>query len=426
METVNRRTTYRLYPTSAQDAALQAQREAHRLLYNAALEQRKAAWTRQRVSLGYAQQCHDLTEARQEIEPLLPAQAAQHTLKRVDRAFQAFFRRCKAGEEPGYPRFKSRKRFKGWTCPTHGDGWRLLPREGMQHGRLRLSGVGHVRIRGDARTVGTPKTCDIVYRHGKWYASVVLACQPERAHGVDTMAFDWGVETFATIASLDDPTQAIPNPRFLAQSEAKLKAAYRARDSKRKFSHAWRVANRRVAKIHSTIARQRLDFHHKQAATLVDGAMLLITEQLQPANMVRRPKPKHDETTGQPLPNGAAAKSGLNKAILDSAPAQFLTILRYKAAEAGIGYVEAPTRSLKPSQRCHACDAVVKKPLRERWHVCPCGASCGRDVNSALVLLQWGIEHWLSLWAALVQLRCWSQELAPGTLPQNLQLELWA
>ena len=90
METVNRRATYRLYPTPAQEAALQAQREAHRLLYNAALEQRRAAWKRQRVSLGYAQQCHDLTELRQTEETPLPAQAAQHTLKRADRAFHAF------------------------------------------------------------------------------------------------------------------------------------------------------------------------------------------------------------------------------------------------------------------------------------------------------------------------------------------------
>ena len=419
METVNRRAIYRLYPTPAQDAALHAQREAHRLLYNAALEQRKAAWTRQRVSLGYPQQCHDLTELRQTEATPLPAQAAQHTLKRVDRAFQAFFRRVKAGLEPGYPRFKSRQRFKGWSYPTHGDGWRFLPREGMQHGQLRLSGIGHVRMRGDARTMGTPKTCDIVYRHGRWYASLVIACQPARARGVDITAFDWGVETFATSASLDDVPAPIANPRFLGQSAARLKAAYQARDTKQQFSHGWRLANKRVAQLHSKVARQRLDFHHKQAATMVDGAAAICTEQLQPANMVRRPRPKKDETTGQHLPNGAAAKAGLNKAILDSAPAQFLGILRYKAAEAGVVYVEAPTRALKPSQRCYACGAVVKKSLHERWHTCPCGASCGRDVNSALVLLAWGIEHILSVFFATLWLRHWSQELAPGLGPQH-------
>ena len=293
----------------------------------------------------------------------------------------------------------------------------------MQHGRLRLTGVGHVRIRGDARTVGEPKTCDILYRHGRWYASMVLECQPERSRGVDTIAFDWGVETFATIARVDSEPVEIPNPRFLGQSEAKLQTAYRARDGKKKCSRGWRLANKRVAQLHSKIARQRLDFHHKQAAQMVDGAAAIVTEVLQPANMVRRPKPKHDTTTAEYLPNGAAAKSGLNKAILDSAPAQFLGILRYKAAEAGVVYAEAPTRSLKPSQRCHACGAVVKKPLRERWHVCPCGASCGRDTNSALVLLAWGLEHVLSVFFAALWLNNGSQELTPGLGTQNLHPE---
>jgi putative transposase len=396
MKTVNRRTTYRLYPTSAQEAALQAQREAHRLLYNAALEQRKAAWTRQRVSLGYAQQCRDLTEQRQAEAIPLPAQAAQHTLKRVDRAFKAFFRRVQAGQEPGYPRFKSRQRFTGWTYPTHGDGWRLLPRQEMRHGRLRLSGVGHVRIRGDARTTGEPKTCDIVYRYGKWYASIVLACEPQRPCGEATLAFDWGIETFATMASEGEASQTIANPRWLGRSEATLASAYRARETKQKFSRGWRLANKRVAQLHRKIARQRLDFHHKESAKLVAATGAVFTERLAVANMTKRPKPKLDALTGHYQPNGAAAKAGLNKAILDGAPAQFLSIVRYKAAEAGIVYAEAPTQQLKPSQRCHVCWQVQKKRLDERWHTCPCGASCHRDLNAALVLLRWGIDHALT------------------------------
>ena len=424
METVNRRATYRLYPTPAQEAALQAQREAHRLLYNAALEQRRAAWKRQRVSVSFAEQCRDLTALRQEEETPLPAQAAQHTLKRVARAFEAFFRRLNVGaDEAGSPRFKPRQRFKGWSYPTHGDGWRLRPREGMQHGRLRLSGVGHVRIRGDARTMGKPKTCDITYRHGTWYASIVLACQPERSHGEGSIAFDWGVETFATIAYTASEPVLIANPRFLGQSAATLQAAYQSRERKQRCSRGWRLANKRVAQLHSKMARQRLDFHHKQSAQMVDGAAAIFTEKLQPATMTRRPKPKQDETTGHYLPNGAAAKAGLNTAILDSAPAQFLGLLRYKAAEAGVVYAEAPTQSLKPSQRCHACGAVGKKPLRERWHTCPCGASCGRDVHSALVVLAWGLEDVLSIFFAALWLHHGSQELTAGLGTQNLHPE---
>jgi transposase len=87
-------------------------------------------------------------------------------------------------------------------------------------------------------------------------------------------------------------------------------------------------------------------------------------------------------------------------------------------------YAEAPTRQLKPSQRCHACDRVAKKPLHERWHSCPCGLSCGRDVNAALVLLNWGMQHVLSVF--LAWLWChnnWSQELTPYLGVQNLPLD---
>jgi hypothetical protein len=129
--------------------------------------------------------------------------------------------------------------------------------------------------------------------------------------------------------------------------------------------------------------------------------------------MTQSPKPKQDAITGHYQPNGAAAKAGLNKAILDGAPAQFLSMLRYKAAEAGIVYAEAPTRQLKPSQRCHACWTVHPKRLEERWHACPCGANCHRDVNAVLVLLHWGMEYVLSVllaWFWLHNNR--SQELA--------------
>ena len=140
-------------------------KRGHQQLYNAALEQWRAAWKRQRHSVTRTAQERNLTALRVDDEAMhrLNAQASQLTLKRLDLAFQAFFRRVKAGETPGYPRFKSLKRFKGWGYKTHGDGWRLDAGEHM--------------------------------RHGKWYASVTLACQPERRDGSAILAFDWGIET---------------------------------------------------------------------------------------------------------------------------------------------------------------------------------------------------------------------------------------
>jgi len=425
METVNRKVTYRLYPTARQETAMLEIKRGHQHLYNAALEQRRAAWRRQRHTVPYMAQAKDLTALRAEDEAIrrLNAQSSQLTLKRLALAFQAFFRRVKAGETPGYPRFKSFRRFKGWGYATHGDGWRLETGEQMRHGHLRLRGVGKVRIRG-SRTPGDPKTCDITHRHGKWFASVTIACTPQRETQPATLAFDWGLLTYATIAQADGGTQSIENPRFLKASADALTAASRERDHKVTGSRAWKAWNRTVATTHGKIARQRKDFHHQLAARLVAHASAIFTEQLRVANMTKRPRPTPGAQPGTFLPNGAAAKAGLNTAILDGAPAQFLSILRYKAAEAGGVYAEANTRILKPTQRCHACWRVEKKRLADRWHSCPCGVECSRDLNAALVLLDWGMAHYLSVFLAWVwRYNTRSQELIARRLAQNLPRE---
>jgi putative transposase len=237
------------------------------------------------------------------------------------------------------------------------------------------------------------------------------------------LGLDWGIETYATVATADETIEPIENPRWLNRVQERLQQAYRERDRKTKGSCAWQACNHTVATIHGKAARQRQDFLHKTSATLVSRAAIIATEQLQIAHMVKRPKAKQDEQTGQHLPNGASQKAGLNRAILDGAPATFLAMLRYKAAEAGTVYGEAPTQRLKPSQTCHQCGRRVKKPLAERWHRCICGASCGRDANSAFVLRDWGIEHLcvilLAWWATVPG----SQELAPRHPAQNLPLE---
>ena len=396
---VQRKVTYRLYPTEGQEARMLDMKGAHMRLYNAFLEQRRLTWRRQGISLGKSEQSAELTRLRQEDSDMgaLNAQSSQVTLNRVDLAFQAFFRRVKAGQEPGYPRFKTFNRFSGWGYKTHGDGWTLIPGEKGKHGKLRLSGVGNIPMRGGMRDVGIPKTCEIMHRHGKWYISVTINCKPVRGRGEGAIGFDWGIEHFLTVARDDGTFEEIDNPRWLRRNEEKLKGLYQSRDAKTKFSRAWRFVNGQIAKLHSKIARQRKDWHHKLSARLVHETGALFTEQLTIKNMSKRPKPKPGEKPGEWLPNGAAAKSSLNKSILDGAPAQFLSYVRYKAANAGVTMGEAPTRKLKPSQRCRECGKVEPKGLAQRWHWCACGYRTSRDRNSAGVCLDWGIEHFLIL-----------------------------
>src|SRR5450631_2324531 len=164
MDSVVRKAVYRMYPSPSAETALLNMLGMHQRLYSAALEQRISAWQRTRTSVGFANQCADLTELRSADDSYagLNAQSSQVTLKRLDLAYQAFFRRVKSGEdEAGFPRFKSFDRFSGWGYKHHGDGFRFTPGDGNKHGTLRLSGIGIVALRGRARTMGEVATCEI-------------------------------------------------------------------------------------------------------------------------------------------------------------------------------------------------------------------------------------------------------------------------
>lgn len=390
MEPVLRKVVYRLYPSRSQEAALLDMLGLHQRLYNAALEQRIAAWRLQRKSLSAYDQSRDLTELRADDERYagLNAQSAQVTLQRLHLAFVAFFRRCKNGETPGFPRFRSFDRFSGWGYKTHGDGFRFTPGDGNLHGELRLSGIGMISVRGRARTPGEVKTCEIQHKAGRWYASLTIACQPKRTSGVRAIGLDWGVETFATLAHESGTYSSIENPRFFARMKAALESAQQnlARKAKRSSNRA--KARKLVSAIHRKTTAKRLDFLHQRSAKIVAHSNLIATESLSIKNMTRSAK----GTIESPGRN-VAPKAGLNREILATAPRAFLNMLRYKAAEAGVEFIEVPSRKVKPSQTCSACGKQRKKVLSVRQHVCSCGLVLSRDQNAARVNLLWALAH---------------------------------
>ena len=179
MAAVSRKVRYRLYPSRSQEAVLLDMLGLHQRLYNAALEQRIAAWRLRRRGVSFAGQCRDLTELRADDERYhgLNAQSAQVTLKRLDLGFKAFLARCKRGHTPGFPRFKSFERFSGFEYKTHGDGFRFTPGDGNRHGKLRLSGIGTLAVRGRARTPGEVVTCELQHKAGRWYAALSADAQ---------------------------------------------------------------------------------------------------------------------------------------------------------------------------------------------------------------------------------------------------------
>lgn len=388
-----RKTTYRLYPTPKQAAALAQLLCSHQQLYNAALEERISAWAKARKSISYADQCKSLTQLRTELPEwaLANCSSQQMTLRRLNKAFAAFFRRVKAGQEPGFPRFKSLARFPGFSFKGHGDGWRFTPGADWRHGTLRLSGVGQIRARGQARQGGEIRSSDLLHKDGCWYLSLTLAvAQPERERtGNAAMAYDWGVETFLSGITHAGDRVNIDNPRWWQQAKGEIVALQQAVSRKaNKRSNRRRKTVRRLAAARAKVARKRLDWAHQQTAALAGKYALVATEELTLKNMTRSAKGTAEEPGRQ-----MAQKAGLNREILDTAPGLFTSLLRYKVLETGGEWVDAPTRQLKPSQRCPSCWRVEKKTLSQRVHDCAhCGHKESRDTASARVVLRWALE----------------------------------
>jgi hypothetical protein len=187
----------------------------------------------------------------------------------------------------------------------------------MQHGRVRPSGVGNIRIRGNARTEGTQKAAEVMHKQGRWYVSVTVVCEPKRARmGNGAAGLDWGVETFATVANEDGSTLRTENHRHLGQARAQLRSAQRQPARKKRGSRNRDKARREVAALHRKVGNRRHDFLHQQRAALVATLAVLATEKLQVANMTRSAK----GTVDDPGKN-ARQKAGLNRNILYTAPA---------------------------------------------------------------------------------------------------------
>jgi putative transposase len=353
---------YKLRPTPAQAAILTETVETCRHLYNHALSERKTAYQERGESIGFARQSASLPSLKRE-SPYLPrvhSQVLQDVLHRVDRAFQAFFRRVKSGKKPGYPRFKGKGWYDSFAYPQWRNGVKL------QQGRLILSKIGALRLHKDRPLEGAPKTCTIVRKADGWYASIACEVAPSplpatgRAIGIDV-----GLESFATLSN----GAQIANPRYYRAAERKLKQAQRRLSRRVKGSNRRRKARELLAKAHLKVKRARQDFAHKTARALVNDYEHIALEKLNIRGM-RRNHP-------------------LAKSISDAGWGLFLGILIAKAASAGRVVVEVNPAGT--SQVCAQCGETVPKRLAVRWHSCPyCGCELHRDHNAALNILKRG------------------------------------
>ena len=351
---------YRLYPSRAQEANLWRVLDACRGLYNMALAERKHAYRFEQRSVTKA----ELYEFAKHYRQTFPyadqvfSQTAQSVIEQVDLAFQAFFRRVKAGEKPGYPRFKGRNQLGSFLFKQFGLGAKLDGR------RLKLFGVGRVRVRWHRPIEGTIKTVHIQHKAGQWYAC--FACEVEPPEPLPaagrTAGIDVGIRALLTTSA----GEKVAHPAYYRAGQKRLRGLQRRLARAQRGSRNRHKALLAVQRQQAHVAAQRSDFLHKLSTDLVRTFDRIALEDLRVNNMVRNHL--------------------LSKSILDSGWSAFRQYLTYKAESAGreVAFVDPAYTS----KCCSACGAVFQDfDLSTRWVECDCGLSLDRDHNAALNIL---------------------------------------
>jgi len=355
---------FRLYPTRRQISWLSDILELCRWVYNETLATRKNAWEQEHQSLSLYATNKLLTGWKQAKPELgrVHSQVLQNVQERVDLAFQAYFRRVKAGgEKPGYPRFKGYGRYDSFTFKQSGFS---LQGKGVQ-----LSKIGLVKIKQHRPIEGTIKTLSIRRDAvGNWFACFSCEIEPHPLPpSVKTVGVDVGLKSFATFSN----GESIANPRFFRRDEQELAKVQRKLSKAGKGTPERARRRQVVAQVYQRMVNRRKDFAHQLSRSIVNTYGIIVLERLNTQGM---------------LHNHCLAKS-----IADAAWHQLVRFTCYKAEEAGRVCVLVDPDGT--TQRCSRCGRVVKKSLAVRIHDCPgCGLKMDRDENAAINILALGLQ----------------------------------
>ena len=355
---------YKLTPTRSQERELDTWLELLRELYNAALQERRDAWKKQRVRVTAFDQMKVVPEiraARAEYNALSVA-AMRGAIRTCDKAFAAFFRRVKAGEKPGYPRFKGRDRFDTISIDDLG-GKNPVVAGGK---RLAVPLLGKLRIRLHRPLGGVPKAIRITRTAAGWYVSI--QCIDVPAKPLLKTGASVGVDVGLTTLAATSDGQLFENARPLKQATARLRKAQRRVSRRKKGSTHRREAVRCLARAHEHVANVRRERAITIARALVAKYDVICIEDVNVKGMCRGMFSKH---------------------IADAGWSTFTHWLDVKAEEAGREIVRVNPAGT--SQVCSECGIEVRKDLSVRVHCCPhCGLVLDRDVNAARNILRAG------------------------------------
>ena len=353
---------FRLYPTTAQIAQLEAMLGAFCDLYNAALQERIDCYRKTGKSLNYYDQANELKAVRAVDERLAgySFSAEQQLLRRVDKAFKAFFGRLKRGGKAGFPRFQAKARFDSIELRV-GDGLTL-----KKDGKIGLTGLpGTLKVKWHRPIPDNAKLGHAILSRngGHWHLSF-LATLPDAPTIERTPApigLDLGVSNLIALSN----GKTIATPQWVDEAQAKQRRHQRRIARRKMGSNRRRKAKQDYARFMRTIANKRRNFLHYQSTKLVRNYSHIAVEDLNIPGL---------------------ARGMLSKGVLNASWGCFLAMLHYKAVSAGGAMETVDPRNT--SQICSACGSLVPKPLSVRIHICPhCGYVADRDVNAARNIL---------------------------------------
>src|SRR5437879_1125917 len=342
---------YRLVPSCKQQAALQHTLDLCRNLYNCALEQRRMQRTTP------VAQMREVTELKKEFTDYqgVHVHVLQNVIKKLDRSFENFFRRVKAGQKPGFPRFKGKDRFDSFAF--NNTGFSLAGKY------LQISKIGAIKLRLSRPLPKDSTIKSLIVRRSSnnWYACLVADYTPQTLPASELcVGLDLGIENFAALSD----GSFIPNPRIYEKAQAELRRAQRRVARRKKGSHRRKRAVELLRKVHERIANRRLDILHKESTKLIQKYGTIVVEALNVKGL---------------------AQGFLAKQVQDTSWARFIQLLSYKAEEAGRRLVKVDCSYT--SQTCPECGVIKKKSLSNREHNCECGCRMRRDTAEAMLIL---------------------------------------
>ena len=377
---------YPVYPTNPQEETLLAWFVHLCELQNSARHDRTVAYETEGRFVTLSDQQQLLRAARKKYDDFreVPQDFQNHALRRNDKAFANFRRRCKNGDaKKGYPRYKKRVRSLTWSLRKYTkvvrkktkdtDKQTIRVRENpiietdLRHNRLKVPKLGQVKIYMHRPLQGDPKEVTIVKKASGWYAHI--SCElPDtpKIEPTDAIAVDMGTMHYLTTSEGEKED----NPRWYRKAEGLLKKHSKTQSRRKKGSHRWRKAVHASALHQERTANKRKDFIGKLVYKLYHHQknQVLVAENLSVSNMIRN---KH-----------------LSKSISDASWATFFEWCASIAERDGLHFHQVDPRNTSQICSCCGLKSPKKLSLAIRTFTCQyCGTSLDRDHNAALNIL---------------------------------------